>query len=680
MAETSMAWTQAYIQYALIYFLSIVFLYLIGRFACFMVGYSFSFRKSFTDIFICLFVGILLIAVLFSFFATRFKTVHILYFLVVPILLQALRGGSRVKESLTATKPVFLELFLYALVLYGFFAAGILRRADWSSFIRIPHMIDWGLYSIDMLALVQTGEENSYHVLSMMSQDYRGLTPYHYPILWLGGLLSSLLPKFSAFYLFSMVVYPLTGFLALVGSWAFIEHLAPIRWYHRLLALVCFFTSGVPLDVFAKFFLTTQGEFLSTTFKDLDIFLFLSPKRFLAHSAFLISCLLLLKRMPYAALLSLLLLPLVSIDTLPAVFGAVSIFGIVAYRNKFMSPGEIRRLALFYFLFGILLVLLYQQLGNDKILLYNPGEALRQSMSSVSGIMIPVLFFFRGLVMVSLLYCIPLVLVFWSLKKQNPDASPLKVIFLIAALMTLSGLVGWAVFFPYIDAIQFGNGILTILQTILLLYLLSQFKNFPLSVRTLYILYLCGSLLFHFSRHYWAPSFKAALPYSKEYLDQIGAIRTRSKIGFSIRSEADFEKSWARRHIVTHSLGDDYLIFMPHLLKAVELSAYEVPDTSFRARPKRIPLINMEIDFEQTDKYRSKVMKESGIFFRFYEAEKRANPKLPMEEALVRFIEAFDLDWGIVSSNAQIPALLQERIKKVVVDPVSKESFILLKQ
>ncbi|MCI0606068.1 hypothetical protein L0156_24025, partial [bacterium] len=503
-----MVWIQTYFQYCSLYLLSILTFYFIGRFLRFIAAYQNLRTTTFTQLFINLFVGTVFVAIIVSLYFARLKTVHLLYGLVVPAFLLALRRKNEMENDHPAEEFMVIgrrlpELLLYALVLYTIFAFGIIRRQDWSSLLSVPHLVDWGLYSVDMQTLVETGQENSYHVHTILSQDYHGLTPYHYVTLWLGGFLFSLFPGLTPFYLLTLIIYPLLGFLALTGSWAFVEQLkTKFHWYHRLLPLVCVFTSGVLFLPVLASHQSYQSQFLTTTMRDLNGFLFYMPKRFISYSAFLIFSLLFLRKKYFAGMVSLLIVPLVSIDVAPAVFGGVLIYGIINYRKKFLPVAEMHRLWLLYAVFAILLFLLYKAFGNEKILLYNPQEALRQSIFSVSAWMIPLLYFFRGLILILALYSLHLGFIYWNQKRPLSKESIPPRFFLMLGVMMLSGLLAWSVFYSYIDAIQFTNGTLAILQTVMLLCLLSRLGEFRKGIRILILSYITMNAAYNLVQHY----------------------------------------------------------------------------------------------------------------------------------------------------------------------------------
>ncbi|MCI0613411.1 hypothetical protein L0244_10505, partial [bacterium] len=220
---------------------------------------------------------------------------------------------------------------------------------------------------------------------------------------------------------------------------------------------------------------------------------------------------------------------------------------------------------------------------------------------------------------------------------------------------------------------------LTALQTfILILCIPLIWVNGKSLTKVVFVVYLLITTSYNFCASYLP--LNARLAYSQNYLDEIQKYKPASKVGISIQAEKDFSKQWAQRHVITHSLGDDYLIFMHQYIKPVEIGVFSVPETPFRPRPKKIPLLNISVDFEAVDAHRNRIMKESSIFYRYFNQVKKQNPSISIEEAQLRFIESHNIDWAILSKNVPINKFLQPRIERIITDEASGEKFLILKK
>lgn len=579
------------------------------------------------------------------------------------VFLWTVKKSSFSLQKNAATRfPVF-ELLIYGTIIYSLFALEIIRRSDWSSVLQPPHLIDWGLYSVDVQMLL-TGQENTYNVHNLLDAAYHGMTPYHYFELWIGGVGSKIFPHAIPMYVFSLVVYPILCLLALTAGWMWLEEVKSSSPFRRFLVFLCLFTAG-------WFFLSSRFihgsgflQLLILSFDDLNAFLIDVPKRAVVFS-FLIAAILLIKNSKIKpGLIMLLALPVFSVDSIAAVFGGTFLYVIYAVRRKTISLNDGIFIYAIYAIFTVLFFLIYKAFGNHTISLYSPSDVIHQTFGQ-SSIVIPCLFIVRGLIATLVLYSFHLLL-FYKDRDSNDNS-----IMMLLVLMFLSGLAGWALLFTYIDAIQFFSGFLTAFQTFILILCITQFrKSLPKFILVAYLLITTGYNAYatYFPLH-------AKLPYSPNYLNEIAKYKPTSKVGISIQAEEDFSKQWAQRHVITHSLGDDYLIFMPQYIKPVEIGVFSVPETPFRPRPKRIPILNISVDFDSVDAYRNRIMKESSIFYRYY----NQNHDLSIEEAQVRFIESHNIDWAILSKNVSINKFLQPKIDRIITDDVSGEKFLILK-
>ncbi len=687
-----MTWSITYLQYFGLFWLSLVSFYLIGRvvvgFTSKIIGKNLEVESPSIHLFINIAAGITVSITLFSLFVTSARTVNLLVLYVAIVFLWTLKKspfGVEKNIPLHLTKALIVELLIYGTAIYSLFALEIIRKSDWSSILQASHLIDWGLYSVDVQTMLQTGQENTYNVHSFLDTAYRGITPYHYFELWIGAIWPKLCSHVLSMYAFSLIVYPILCLLALIAGWMWLDEFRFSTLLSRFLVFLCLFTAGWFL--LSSRFINGSGflKLLVLSFDDLNAFLMDVPKRAVVFS-FLIGVILLIKNskiMP--AFILLMALPIFSVDSIAAVFGGTFLFVLYALRRKSISLGDGMFIYAAYGIFVALFFLIYKAFGNHTISLYSPSDVIHQTFGLSSGqIVIPFLFAVRALIATLALYSFHLVLLavrgrgFAEVGSGSP-ASDLNSILMLLFFMFLSGLAGWALLFSYIDAIQFFSGFLTALQTfILILCIPLIWMNGKSFAKFLFVAYLLITTSYNIYATYFPLG--AKLPYSQIYLDEVLKHKPASKVGISIQAEEDFSKQWAQRHVITHSLGDDYLIFMPQYIKPVEIGVFSVPETPFRPRPKKIPLLNISVDFDAIDAHRNRIMKESSIFYRYFNQVKNQNPSIGIEEAQVRFIESHNIDWAILSKNVAVNKFLQSKIERTITDAVSGEKFLILKK
>ncbi|MCI0447015.1 hypothetical protein L0152_27900 [bacterium] len=707
-----MTWPITYLQYFGLLWLSLISFYLIGRVVVGLtskiVGKNLQATSPSLHLCINIAAGITVSITFLSLFVTSGRTVNLLILYVVIVFLWTLKKspfGSEKNIPRHLTKALIVELLIYGTAIYSLFALEIIRKSDWSSILQAQHLIDWGLYGVDVQTMLQTGQENTYNVHSFLDAAYRGMTPYHYFELWIGGIWPKLCSHVLPMYVFSLIVYPILCMFALIAGWMWLDEFRFSTRLSRFLVFLCLFTAG--WFFLSSRFIKGSGflRLLVLSFDDLNAFLMDVPKRAVVFS-FLIGVILLIKNSKIVpAFILLLALPIFSVDSIAVVFGGTFLFVLYALRRKSISLSDGMFIYAAYGIFVVLFFLIYKAFGNHTISLYSPFDVIRQTFGLSSGqIVIPFLFATRALIATLALYSFHLVLLvrrgrglavagnggrgfaevgssrgrgFAEVGSGSP-ASDIKSILTLLFFMFLSGLAGWALLFSYIDAIQFFSGFLTALQTfILILCIPLIWVNGKSLTKVVFVVYLLITTSYNFCASYLP--LNARLAYSQNYLDEIQKYKPASKVGISIQAEKDFSKQWAQRHVITHSLGDDYLIFMHQYIKPVEIGVFSVPETPFRPRPKKIPLLNISVDFEAVDAHRNRIMKESSIFYRYFNQVKKQNPSISIEEAQLRFIESHNIDWAILSKNVPINKFLQPRIERIITDEASGEIFMIFK-
>lgn len=671
-----MTWTATYFQYLGLFWLSVVSFYLLGRFVVALAVKNLKVASPFLHLFINIVTGITVAITFFSLFITSGRTVNLLIIYVAILFLWTLKKSSFSLAENTAKRLPILELLIYGTAIYSLFALEITRRGDWSSILQSSHLIDWGLYSVDVQTIMQTGQENTYNVHSFLDAAYHGMTPYHYFELWIGVIWSKVFPHALPMHVFSLVAYPILCLLAMIAGWMWLDEVQSSTRIHRFYAFLCLFTAG--WFFLSSRFIHGSGFFqlLVLSFDDLNAFLMDVPKRAVVFS-FLIAVIILIKNSnSVPAFILLLALPVFSVDSIAAVFGGAFVYVLYSLRRKSISYHDCVFVFAAYAVFTILFFLIYKAFGNHTISLYSPSDVIRQTFGLSAGqIAIPFLFAARALIASLALYSFHLLLLKSRgrrLAEVESGSRASNSILVLLVLMFLSGLAGWALMFTYIDAIQFFSGFLTAFQTFILILCIPMIgKSFP---KAIFVAYLLITATFNIYGTYFP--LHAKLPYSQNYLDEIQKYKPASKVGISIQAEQDFSKQWAQRHVITHSLGDDYLVFMPQFIKPVEIGVFSVPETPFRPRPKKIPLVNISVDFDSVDAHRNRIMKESSIFFRYY----NQNRNLSIEEAQVRFLESHNIDWAILSKNVPINKFLESKIDRSITDDLSGEKFLILKK
>src|SRR3990172_9232304 len=355
-----MFWLRDYFQYLIVFFPFLIALYLVGKLIlfCFQKFLSLSSWSPYEDLFASLLIGCFAVVTAFSILITHGKTINLQFLLVAAALVWRLR-----KESKESTGFSFLprlrwkqglELLGYAWLIYTFFTLGVIRNSDWSTFLLFRQTDDWGCFSVIMQTMLITGQEYVYDVYNLLDPTYGGMVPFHYMEMWISGLLKFVYPASLPMYLIGTVVYPFYTFLALIGTWAFLEcWIHPPRWFHRLMVLLCFYGTG-------WFFLNLirQDGLLELFTSNLTInFLLLKPRWGMNYSCFLAFLLLWVKQRELLGFITLLTLPISSFDSLPVVICGALLYAFLSLRKQQNLSGSLLATGL---VFGLFLLITFQ--------------------------------------------------------------------------------------------------------------------------------------------------------------------------------------------------------------------------------------------------------------------------------------------------------------------------------
>jgi hypothetical protein len=61
-------------------------------------------------------------------------------------------------------------------------------------------------------------------------------------------------------------------------------------------------------------------------------------------------------------------------------------------------------------------------------------------------------------------------------------------------------------------------------------------------------------------------------------------------------------------------------------------------------------------------------MSDSGLFSRFYKAQKALDPSLTMEEVQLQFLDHYAIDWMLISAEAPFPRAALDQAESIVRD------------
>lgn len=274
----------------------------------------------YSNLFLSLIIGLLLLTTLYSIFCTAGKTISLLILIL---------GFLYAKREVVITKPkVRVFNFIKELTSYTFIAAlccvpfyifEFFYFVKTGEFNFVVTHLDFNDYAITSKSIAEFGNENRYYALNhLYPKDYNGVSPYHYFELWFSIMISKLF-SISPIKALILVSYPCAKailFVSIINLAKFILKESLIVCIFASLFLM--FISGVYMPFYEEYELTkyfigyTQSGAMAWGKKYLIIYIISVAS--LMHF---------LQKKHTEALIILMVLPILSIGTAPATFASV---------------------------------------------------------------------------------------------------------------------------------------------------------------------------------------------------------------------------------------------------------------------------------------------------------------------------------------------------------------------
>jgi hypothetical protein len=283
------------------------------------------------------------------------------------------------------------------------------------------------------------------------------------------------------------------------------------------------------------------------------------------------------------------------------------------------------------------------------------SEGLRTRFNIVAG----------GLIQLVVLY-FPMIAVMAGLffkKKLKPDYA----LSLVAAATVLLSLLGWAVLYLDLNAVQIFSNIGIVTLNVFFAIMLIELAAHP-DIGKPYLKIVFALLLLPFlfqvkNSIAWTP---ASLPHATAYLSAISQQQRKNNLkrGVSIKARDRVEDLFSKYNVV-YPLGD-YLSLMDDRVFVVNIGDFDTPIDSSS-------VVALQ---------RSKKAIELGFFYR--QVLSVTGGVLPdqktIEASQVEFIRKYDIQFVILSAKASLPSGLAPFIDVALEDQFTKERFIVLKR
>ena len=564
----------------------------------------------------------------------------------------------------TAMLQKICFLFLISLFIYVWFATEVLK---WSgNFNYLLNYNDKVYYSNISMMLGLTGQENRNGINNLLDFNYHGLEPYHYFEMWLNAMLSSVYGSLHFVTLY-LLTYTLTNFIVVLGIFALTERMCKVNLRIQVCVFMFLFTGG--LYFFNKF--TSQSDY-QLNFGESPLELL--GERFAAYYFFvLLSFLFYLSNYTTLAFLSLLIIPVISIGTLPGLIGALFLFlPLAAYFHKVTGKQFLRMSA--YLLVLLLAMYIFYRVGGNTSM--SPYFKRRIGYyTDLSG------YHFRSIKIVIIelgfrIFCfpfksfwlhLPFICIACLLFFNQNIKKPFRGLFLLTSLVYLSSLLAYGLFYKFPEAIQFYTNNLAFLNVFFLFSMITFFfaerptgKYFQ-RIRMFSLSFVIGILICKmvFARYTYANHTAMNQIYSDSYVSEIDKINRKQK-----------EKSWVAALVYQEKPDDDYLSFhssylayMNQFYPAIKLNVFD----SIEGDPSE-PLTMIQ-----------KAAMELSVFAQFVKKQKEAGTFLSIEHSQVDFLKKHKIRFLIISKNMKPGPLISSRIIHTLTDSLSGQRFVVLK-
>jgi len=618
-------------------------------------------------VFLSLLCGIIFWVLVYSFYCTGFKTVHIFFpVLFVFLFIEAKQQGISFSEHRRLVMNKYLSikriagLLILLLLIFTWFVSILVKPGVFPYWIQDN---DMAYYACISRFLSQTGQENTFGINNLLSGEiYHGVTPYHYFELWLNSLFTNTSRSLHLLSLF-LFTYPLLNFINVLGLFAVLEMQTRVTVVKQMITTLLLFMGGMyfyssfDFNRYSANYCESSMEYYGEKLSIYYPFLILTFIFFL-HNQFSMG------------LVSLLALPLISMTTAPSVITGIFVFLSLAIIFKWVNSIIIYRIALYTILLGGFLFFFYQS-GNlnmnfrihEPILFYtNWGETGWFATK----------FFFAELwhrikysPFLTLFLYAPFVLVIAvriAENKRNPS-HPLLLPLILIICICVAGLTISGTIYKMNSSHQFYSNILTFVNTAInigLLLILFPKKTTALSKISagLVVALLLSKAIY--AQINYIKNRTANNLYSENYLNQIKNIeldKPMNPVGVVLKPKEDYTT------FVSKTMGgmpDGYLQFMPQFSTTVDLSLFEA------------------IDSTSSDKNDISVLQYLP-FFQFVQTQKKNHTFVSVSQSQIDFIMQYRIQYAILNKNCIVSTLLRKKIKTRINDPLSGQQFVLFR-
>lgn len=592
-------------------------------------------------------LGLLLIIMGYAIFKTHGASINVLLLLV---LLVAWYYAPKVAQR-TAFQwkwryalGLLLSFFLLALVLFEMgFTVDPLPRDH--------HFLTTVSYYMD-----QTGHENEFHALNLLSDNYHGSSPYHYAELWLNAALAN---TFDLNYNRSLkwLVIPLLYYAVFLGLLALYETvLGRTDWKGVVLSLgmVFFFGSLAPVEFLAQL----NQPFLEKVF-DVNLWIHAKEPPYLLFG--LVFLILWERNVVLPAYFSLLFVAFLQFTCIPAVLGFLLLHG--SYHGLVRGKREEKLMLLWLLGFAGLFLVHKTLWGNHEMVREATsmkalaGHAL--AIGEHAGQRVNVLMKEGIYLLVKYhLLIVAACALSWVGLKRMPGFAAIKIMLGISVM----GLLGYMVLFQVVNAYQlYLNFAYAFVPAFIFWATLLAAKNKlrgQLLLRSVLVVFLIVNMV-EFATQ--TPATSAATGRSAAYLAQVQHYLNRQEQGKLVGGSLSNTFESAYYSYVTIYTNGAYLSELRNGACTISLSDGDVP-----RQPD--PVVQQQ----------SENGRKLGWLTHYIEQQTASGSFVSYRQSQLDLLMKAQFPYIICSPTYPVPKELRPLVQKELVDSASGERFLML--
>ena len=644
------------------YFLHLIII----QFVLFYLGHLFSqiigikTSKPFLNLFIKLALGLFLSVIIYSFIRTGGKTIHLVF---IPLVLfvwitngfKNLNFNIQFSIPKTSIKPIAYLLVLN-IIIFG-----------WKAFYVYAHNGEFPMV-LNMDDLCHVNRAMFFNKFGIETTDLNyiqlpdGVQPFHYFEAWSVAAIQ-FFTNLNYWLSEQLILYPLFAGIIVSGIWSIAERYS----LKRVTYFMCFgilFISGFMIHELTniQFFKWASAIQLNAIDE------FWALKLSVVYIILLASILLYIYNLKRLSILTLLILPIISITLGPAILSTVFILFAFGTLFKGSSLRLITRKGDIFapILIGVFILLFYSVFKASTDFISIPGASgIFDELNTIAKLKHKFIISVEKIIQLVILYSPFIVIGLIVIKKlrNNLDYQDLIIKIKILLMVIVVALPMWSLFHSVFGGSEFFNypsvAILNIISFIFLI-LLVNLVNLKWQKITLG-LFVIVSFGFFSYRSYQTlvrmQSTNGSNLYSLEYLKSVNSIinSLENKNGCKIENPNGSDFSDAHDHHGFHLVS---MHNEPYSL--ISISRY-------KAVKEIITLEKEETRFLQT-----------LPFNRYVEIQKQNGKFISLNHSQESFIKERKIEFLIVEFGESIPTTLRSIIKEQVLDPNTNETFVLL--